>query len=63
MPNAYTHESVAAYFTEIADRLKQFAHRPVSPLAPHEGFLAAQQAGMLLGVVIEQGLIEVLLDN
>ena len=60
MPNVYTHESVAAQFTEIADRLEQFAHRP---LAAREGFITAQQAGTLLGAVIEQGLIEVLLDN
>ena len=60
MPNAYTHESVAAQFTEIAGCLKKFAH---GPLAAREGFITAQKAGVLLGVVIEQGLIEVLLDN
>ena len=56
MPNVYTHESVATQFTEIAGRLEQFAHRP---LASREGFIAAQQAGTLLGAVIEQGLIKV----
>ena len=56
VPDVLTRESVAAQFTEMADCLKPFAH---GPLSAREGLITAQKAGELLGVVIEQGLIEV----